>query len=135
MENRRENKGSSFVYWTPRILSILFLLFLAMFSLDVFGEGYGFWGTVLGLLIHNIPVFILAIILIISWRYEIVGGIAFLLAGTAYVALMANEALTGRFEWYMISYPIIIAGPAFLIGILFLLGWRGKRKKTGSARD
>jgi hypothetical protein len=25
-----------FVYWAPRVLSILFILFLALFSLDVF---------------------------------------------------------------------------------------------------
>ena len=33
------------LFWTPRILGILFALFLSMFALDVFGEGYGFWGT------------------------------------------------------------------------------------------
>jgi hypothetical protein len=62
---KKENKRvSRFIYWTPRILSILLLLFLAMFSLDIFGNGYTFWQTVVGLLMHNIPVFILLILLI-----------------------------------------------------------------------
>ena len=75
---------------------------------------------------HNIPVFILIIILVISWKYEIVGGIAFILAGLFYIATMLINALKYPFEWYMLSYSFIIAGPAFLIGILFLIGWKKK---------
>jgi hypothetical protein len=123
------NKISKFVYWTPRIVSILFLLFLAMFSLDVFDADLGFWGTVIGLLMHNTPVFILAIILWISWKREIVGGIVFILAGLLYISLLAKDSLLNHAEWYMLSYSLIIAGPAFFIGILFLIGWF-KKKRT-----
>jgi hypothetical protein len=122
---KRAKKVSKFVYWTPRILSILFLAFLVLFSFDVFGNGYTFWQTVAALLIHNIPVFFLLAVLIISWKHEIVGGIAFILAGLFYIAL---SMLRYQFEWYMISWSMIIAGPAFLIGILFLVNWFKKRK-------
>ena len=44
-------KINKFIFWTPRILAILFILFLALFSLDVFDGNYGFWGTILGLFI------------------------------------------------------------------------------------
>jgi len=118
-------KVSKFIYWTPRILSIIFLLFIAMFSLDVFGNGYTFWQTVLGLLMHNIPVFILAAVLWISWKHEIVGGIAFILAGLLYIVSLFT---TRQFQWYMLSWIPTIAGPAFLIGILFLVGWFKKKK-------
>ena len=121
---RRQSRVNRFVYWAPRVLSILFLLFLAMFSLDIFDAGYDFWGTVLGLFMHNIPVLILLIVLIISWKYEIVGGIVFILAGLLYIAITIN-----RVEWYIaLAWSLNIAGPAFLIGILFLLNWRQKRK-------
>jgi len=113
-----------YLYWTPRILAILFILFLAMFSLDIFEGNYGFWGTILGLIMHNIPVFILIIVLIISWKHEIVGGIIFILAGLFYIiTLLMNPQL----EWYMLSWSLLIAGPAFLIGILFLLNWKFKK--------
>ncbi|MFH1209700.1 MAG: hypothetical protein V1663_02845 [archaeon] len=125
---KKTNKVSKFVYWTPRILSILFLLFLALFSLDVFDSKMDFWGTVLGLLIHNIPVFILLAIVIISWKYEWVGGIVFILAGLFYIFLMILRALKNPNEWDMLSYSFIIAGPAFFIGILFLIGWFKKKK-------
>jgi hypothetical protein len=126
-------KINKFIYWTPRILSIIFILFLAIFSLDVFDMKLGFWGTVLGLFMHNIPVFILSIVLLISWKHEIVGGIAFTLAGTLYIVILLMNMLRNSFEWYMVSWILIIAGPAFLIGILFIINWLEKRNNQKDA--
>ena len=123
MKGRSKNI-SKFVYWTPRILSILFLAFITLFSFDVFGNGYTFWETVLALFMHNLPGLILLAVLIISWKYEIVGGIAFILAGLLYIITTLM-----RQPWYIvISWSMIIAGPAFLIGILFLVNWYKKKK-------
>lgn len=129
-----KTKVSKFVYWTPRIISILLILFLAMFSLDVFGNNYGFWETILALLMHNIPVFILIALLIIAWKHELVGAIAFFAAGTFYVLTIIINMLKAPFEWYMLSYSLIIAGPAFFIGILFFLGWKRKKKDKRNKR-
>jgi len=124
---QKTRKVSRWLYWTPRILSILFLLFLGMFSFDVFGNNYTFWQTVGAFLMHNIPVFVLAILLWISWKHELVGAIAFCLAGLLYVYLTLFRA---QIPWYIaLSWSMIIAGPAFLVGILFYLNWRRKRKK------
>jgi thiol:disulfide interchange protein len=112
------------LYWFPRILSIIFILFLSVFSLDIFEGNYGFWGTILGLFMHNIPSIILLIILIISWKHEIVGGIAFILAGILYIVWAVNY----RPEMEIIYGILLIAGPAFLIGVLWFLNWK-KRKK------
>ncbi|MDP2967064.1 MAG: hypothetical protein Q8N87_01485 [bacterium] len=128
-----EKKINRFVCWTPRILSIIFILFLAMFSLDVFDMKLGFWETALGLFMHNIPVFVLSIVLLISWKHEIVGGIAFTLAGTLYVVIILMNMLRNSFEWYMVSYSLIIAGPAFLIGILFIINWLKKQNNQKDA--
>ena len=116
-------KNNNFIYWAPRILSILFLIFLTVFSLDVFDNNYNFWQIIIGLFMHNIPVFILAMILWISWKYEIVGGIGYILFGLLYIMSLF---ISRHFEWYMLSWPLLIAGPAFLIGVLFLIGWYGK---------
>jgi hypothetical protein len=126
---KKTNKVSKFLFWTPRIISILFILFLSLFSLDVFDGNYGFWGTILALLMHNIPVFFLIIILIISWRYEIVGGIVFTLAGLLYVArLLMTIIMHSPHEWYMLFWTLPISGPAFLVGMLFFINWFQKRK-------
>lgn len=121
-----ERKINRFIYWTPRVLSILFILFLALFSLDVFDMNLGLWGMIVGLFMHNIPSLVLLIVLVISWKHEIVGGIAFILAGFVYIGLL----LSNPFEWYMISWSLIVAGPAFLIGILFIMGWVEKRRQA-----
>lgn len=123
-----EQKIGRFVYWTPRILSILFILFLAMFSLDVFSMELGFWGTMLGLLMHNIPAFVLLAVLLIAWKHEIVGGVIFNLAGIFYVAMTLTEALRDPSKWYVLFWNVTIAGPAFLIGVLFVINWLKKRR-------
>jgi hypothetical protein len=35
--------------------------------------------------------------------------------------------LMNPFEWYMLSWSLIIAGPAFLVGILFFINWFKKK--------
>lgn len=106
---------------------MLFICFLALFSLDVISPELSFWQVVVGLFMHNIPVFVLLAILIISWKHEIVGGVAFILAGILYIAMILMNTLRNSFEWYMVSWILIIAGPAFLIGILFLINWRKRQ--------
>ena len=128
MKRVRQDKKRDWIFWAPRILSIIFILFIALFSLDVFGNGYGFWGTLLAFLMHNIPVFILIIVLCISWKYEIVGGVAFILAGIIYIAMILMNILKTGFEWYYLTWAVQISGVAFLIGILFLIGWFRKKK-------
>ena len=126
-----EQKINKYIYWTPRILSIIFICFLAIFSLDIFDMELGFWGIVLGLFMHNIPVFILLFVLIISWKREIVGGIVFILAGVLYLVIILIKFLKNPSEWYMLFWTLQISGPAFLIGILFLIGWFKKKKTSG----
>ncbi|MFI5174687.1 MAG: hypothetical protein ACHQKY_07515 [Terriglobia bacterium] len=108
------------LFWTPRILCILFALFISLFALDVFNEGYGFWKTLLALLIHLIPTGVILIVLAISWRWEWVGGILFPACGLFYL-----EKVWGRFHW---SAYLIISGPMFLVGVLFLINWYYKAR-------
>ncbi|MBW3012230.1 hypothetical protein KY311_03520 [Candidatus Woesearchaeota archaeon] len=122
-----KKKINKFVYWFPRIMSILFIVFLALMSLDIFDMGLGFWGTVLGLFMHNIPVFILTAVLIVSWKYEIVGGIAFILAGLLYTGLVLTTAFRNGFEWFYLAWIAQISGVAFLVGIMFLVCWFKKK--------
>ncbi len=103
------------LFWTPRILCILFAMFLSLFALDVFSEGYGFWQTIGALLLHLVPIYIVVIVLVIAWRWEWVGAILFIA-----LALFYPVASWGRFHW---SAYLAISGPLVLIGVLFLLNW------------
>ena len=118
------NKRDKLIYWMPRILGIVLILFLAMFSLDVFESGLTVSQIAIGLFMHNIPVLILLAILIISWKHEIVGGVAFILAGLLYILTLV---MSTKFEWYMLSWSVIISGPAFIVGILFFINWFKKK--------
>jgi len=124
-EEKKKNLLWGFVYWAPRVLAILFILFLGLFSLDVFGQGYGFWGTALAFFMHNIPALILLVILIISWKREIIAGVAFILAAFLYMV----SVFWGGFEWFKLSWMFTISGPAILVGVLFIINWF-KRKNN-----
>jgi hypothetical protein len=121
-----KKKHNKVLFWTPRILAIIFVLFLMMFSLDVFEPGLTLWQIAVSLFMHNIPALLLLITLIISWKQEIIGGIVFILAGLFYILMLA---MNPKFEWHMLSWSVTIAGPAFLVGILFIINWRKKYKE------
>ena len=103
------------LFWAPRVLCILFALFLGLFALDVFNEGYGFGETMLALLVHLGPVYIVLIVLVVAWRWEWVGATLF----TA-LALFYLVWSWGRFHW---SAYLAISGPLALLGVLFLFNW------------
>jgi hypothetical protein len=105
----------SLLFWVPRILTLLFAIFLSLFALDVFNEGYGFWKTLLALFMHLIPTWLVLGALAVSWRWEWVGAVLFTSLGLWYI-IMA----WGRFH---ISAYLVISGPLFLLGALFLLDW------------
>lgn len=107
--------GRRALFWAPRTLCILFALFLSLFALDVFGQGYGIWKTILALLIHLVPVYLVVVALAIAWRWEWVGAVLLLGLALAYPVLMWGAP----WDWYL-----LISGPLFVVGVLFLLNWR-----------
>ena len=94
-------KMKKVLYWLPRVLAILFIAFISMFALDVFGEPQWF----LALFMHLIPSLILIGITLVAWRHERVGGFLFLVIGLVMMSFYHSP---------------IIASPAFVIGVLFL---------------
>jgi len=112
--------AAKIIHWLPRILSIALVLFLSLFALDVFSENSG-WQALLGFLIHLLPSFVLLAVVLISWKYELVGAIAFLGSAAFYVFMVGFDR---PWSWYA-----GISGPAAIVGILFLLSWVQKRNK------
>jgi len=118
-------KVSLLLLWLPRVLTILFALFISIFALDVFGEGLGFWKTVTALLIHLIPTVVILLLLAVAWRRDWVGAIAYISLGVLYLVIA-----WGRFHW---SAYAAISGPLLLIGLLFFLGWLYRAKLDGAS--
>ena len=117
-------KGStkSLLVWTPRVLTILFAIFISVFALDVFGEGYGFWGTIGALSIHLIPTALILLSLALAWRWEWIGTLVYVALGVLYIIVA-----WGRFPF---SVYVAISGPLFLIGFLFLMCWVSRTKRV-----
>ena len=103
------------LFWTPRILCILFAVFVSMFAADVFGEGYGFKKTAIAFLVHLVPTYIVIIALVVAWHREWIGAILFI--GLAVFYLVWTW---GRFTW--VTY-LAMSGPLLLVGVLFLVNW------------
>jgi hypothetical protein len=106
--------------WTPRVLGFVGVIFLGLFALDVFGIDAGFWEKILGFLVHLIPATLLLVVVLLSWRWPGLGGLTFLSLGAFYVWG------TNPHPW---SWDVTIAGPMFLIGLLFLAGWLARSRR------
>jgi hypothetical protein len=101
------------LFWSPRVLCIAFAVFLSLFALDVFSEGLGVAKTILALSIHLIPTAFIVVVLAVSWRWEWVGGVLYIAAGIGYLIAARHHP----------SWVVVISGPLFLVGALFLLNW------------
>lgn len=117
-------KTARYIYWAPRIISILFLCFLTIFSFDVITPGASAGETAAGLFMHNIPVFVLAAILAVSWKREIIAGIIFTVVGLLFLVRSVMTTVTNGFAWAVLPEVLLLAGPALLVGVLFIINWR-----------
>lgn len=101
------------LYWFPRILAILAILFMLIFSLDSFGGESPAGKQLLGFLVHNIPVFGLIIVLIFAWKYEVIGGVLFVLLFFALGIFF--KSFSGNAGSLIIILPFLLAGIMFIL--------------------
>ena len=91
-------------------------------SLDVFEGNFGFWKTLLGFFMHNIPAIILSLLLIISWKDGFLASIGFFTGGIIYILIILSNIFKTGFRVEYLSWVLAISGFAFIIGFLFLIG-------------
>lgn len=106
------------LYWTPRVLALLFAVFISLFALDVFSEGRGFLETAVALLIHLVPTAVILGVLVLSWKREWIGALFYPVLAILYIVLAWGKFPMGTY--------FIISGPLALTGVLFLVNWRLK---------
>lgn len=123
-----EESVKRFLFWTPRIFCIAFAVFVSLLALDVFGEGYSFFETILAFLIHLIPTGIILIALVVSWRWEWMGAIAFTALGVLYIVIFWDR----EFSW---SIYVMMSGPLFLLGVLFLVNWLCRKQLRAGSQN
>ncbi len=99
--------------WIPRVLMMLLILFVSMFSLDAFEGNHTIWQKLLGFFIHNIPSLLLVATLFITWKKPLFAGIFFIVL-----------AILLSIFWHTYENPttfLIFTVPMLVVGILFII--------------
>jgi hypothetical protein len=100
-----------------------------MFALDAFEPGLTLGQQIRDFSIHLIPSFILTAFLIVAWKWELVGGVIFILIGLGFSPFIfflnyhRNHSL-----WISMGIIGIITIPFIIVGILFLMSNRMKKR-------
>ncbi len=109
-------------HWLPRIICILAILFVSMFAADAFEPGLTIWQQLGAFVMHLIPSFILIAFLVLAWKWELVGGIIFMVIGLGLSPFVFNlnynrnhSVGTSLGIIAMITFPFIVVGILFLV--------------------
>jgi hypothetical protein len=113
------------LYWLPRILVILTIFLIGLFALDSFAPGNTFWHNMGSFMMNLIPSFIMAVILMIAWKWERVGGIILIILGIVFSVLVFNLNFRRNHSVLAsLGIIVIICLPSLVAGILFLFASR-----------
>lgn len=99
------------IYWAPRLVGIAAIIFISLFALDVFDPAKTSAEVASALFVHLIPSYVLAAALAFAWRFELWGGLAFLIVAALPFWLLNNPGWVNA----------VLAGPFALTGLLFLV--------------
>ena len=112
----------SIIHWTPRIICMLAILLISMFAADAFAPELTIWQQLGAFLMHLIPSFILIALLIVAWKWELIGGVIFTIIGIGLSPLifqhnyaMNQSVSTSLIIILMITFPFIVVGILFII--------------------
>jgi len=119
------------IYLLPRILCILAIAFISIFAFDAFDSELTLWKQIQDFAMHLMPSFLLLLVLLVAWKWELIGGIIFLFIGLALspIIYIHNYHMNGS-VWMSLSVIITITFPFILVGVLFIIGHRNKQKQA-----
>ena len=98
--------------WIPRVLALFFAGFISIFSLDVFGEGYGLGELLVALFMHLMPTGLLLVALAVAWKKPKWGGGVFVLLGA--VSVVFFKTYQELVVFGLVSMPLLVIGGLFV---------------------
>jgi hypothetical protein len=125
-------KGSAkILFWFPRILCILAIAFLSMFAMDSFSPDCTLWQNIMAFVIHLVPSFILIALLIVAWKWELIGGVIFTIIGLGispfiYIHNFRMDQSAGK----GLVAVLLVTMPFVIVGILFIVSHFMKNKQN-----
>lgn len=123
------------LHWTPRIICILAILFISLFAADSFAPELTIWQQLGAFFMHLIPSFILCALLIIAWKWELIGGIIFTIIGIVMSPFIFNiNHNRNQFSiGASLGIILMITFPFIIVGILFIVSHYMKKKNISKA--
>jgi uncharacterized membrane protein len=104
--------------WGPRVLGVLMGVFLGLFALDAFSPSRSILAALPDFFIHLIPAMTVMALVIVSWRREWIGGLAFIAFAIMYTLSVGRRN---------VDWVLLISGPLLTVGALFLWSWHRRR--------
>lgn len=111
------------IHRAPRAAAILIILFISLFSLDVFEMEASPLELLGGFLIHNIPSIALVVLLVIAWRRPAVGFAAFLSAALLFALFFVRDI-------YALPNLLLFVFPILVVALLFYMDWKWVAPQT-----
>ena len=110
------------LYWLPRLLCIVAILFISLFALDAFQPEHTIWQQIGAFLMHLIPSLILLALLLIAWKWEYIGGIIFTVIGLGFSPFIFKHNYDMNHSiWMSLGIISMITLPFVVVGILFIM--------------
>ena len=100
----RNEMKKNWLYWTSRIIGIFMAAFITLFAFDSL--------SVLEFIIHLVPTIVLVGVLLVAWRWPLIGG-------PVYFAISILYLIMTRLQLELLTYVIMLV-PILLAGVLFL---------------
>ena len=104
--------------WSPRILGIVVSVFIGLFALDAFSPAKPIQEALPDFFVHLIPAATVLALVIMAWRWEWIGGLAFLGLAVIYSLIVGRE----HADW-----ALVISGPLLILGALYFWSWQHRR--------
>ena len=127
-QKNRASALASTIRWVARILCLLAIAFIGMWSVEAVEGKVGLGRQILGFLMA--PTFLLSvvliIILIIAWKRELVGGTLIALFGLAtaayaYIYNVSKSRPIGSPDSSALNIVVMISLPFIIVGVLFMI--------------
>ena len=122
-------KSIGVIHWIPRIICILAILFISMFAADAFAPELTIWQQIGAFLMHLIPSFILLALLLVAWKWELIGGVIFTVIGIGLSPFIFqhNYAMNQSVSMSLVII-LTITFPFIVVGVLFIISHFMKKK-------
>jgi len=103
-----------------------------MFALDSFEPGKSLVQQLAAFAMHLIPTYILTAVLVVAWKWELIGGIIIALIGVMFTPFVF--AMNYRMNHSILmsaSVILLITFPFIVVGLLFMLSYQVKKRFNG----